>query len=176
MSIKRGLQNRRFIRAGRTMSVISIAALLCAFVSMPRMDIMTTIDIDAPVETVWSILVDNTAYPVWNPYHVAVVGNMALDETLDVEIHKPNGEIVHIKPRVMRIEPLQELTWGGGVRGVFFGEHSFLLEVVDTNRTRLLHREHFSGFAIPFAALDGIGEGYDRMNRALKQTAEGTIR
>jgi hypothetical protein len=97
---------------------------------------------------------------------------MAIGEALDVVINKPNGERVEIQPHVMRLEPLTELTWGGGIKGIFFGEHVFMISAIDESRTRLVHKERFSGAVIPFASLDSIEEGYDQMNQALKERAE----
>ena len=88
-----------------------------------------------------------------------------------VELDKPNGERVTIKPHVIRMEPERELTWGGGIRGVFQGEHRFILEPTGSG-TRLIHSEVFSGLAVRYAALGSVEEGYELMNRALKTHAE----
>ncbi|MDH3326951.1 MAG: SRPBCC domain-containing protein [Gammaproteobacteria bacterium] len=134
--------------------------------------IYTEITINTPVEAVWAVLVNNQDYPNWNPYHVRVEGQLKKGEKLFVKIHKPNGAKVEIEPHVMRIYPFKELTWGGGIKGIFFGEHVFLLEAIDANTTRLIQKEEFSGIAIPFAALEAIEEGYTQMNEALKQKLE----
>ncbi len=139
---------------------------------IPNKHIYTEIDILAPPRTIWEILIDNEKYPEWNPYHVKVEGRLIVGEKLFVEIHKPNGENVEIEPHVMRMIPLEELTWGGGIRGIFFGKHVFLLKRIDDRLTKLVHKEDFSGLVIPFASLDAIEEGYNLMNRALKIRAE----
>jgi len=58
----------------------------------------------------------------------------------------------------------------------FYGEHVFLLEKLDTYSTRLIHKEDFSGFVMPFASLDAIEEGTMLMNQALKERAEAIER
>lgn len=73
----------------------------------------------------------------------------------------------------MRIDPPRELAWGGGIRGIFFGEHVFRLESGGEGVTRLIHEETFSGFAVPFVSLDAIEDGYRGMNVALKARVEG---
>jgi hypothetical protein len=154
-------------------TVILIASLLFGgCVAIPEKNIHTWIDIDAPREKVWAVLVNIASYPEWNPYHVEVNGKLAMGEELGVVINKPNGETVKIKPHVMRLKPANELTWGGGIEGIFFGEHVFLLYSIGESRTRLVHNERFSGIAIPFASLDSIEEGYELMNEALKVRAE----
>jgi hypothetical protein len=141
---------------------------------LPGKQIDTRIDIAARPQVVWDILVDNPRYPEWNPYHVRVEGELALGRRLSLELHKPNGERVEIEPRVLRLDPGRVLVWGGGIRGLFFGEHEFLLQPLDDGGTRLIHREDFRGLAVPFASLDAIEEGYRLMNTALKRRAEGT--
>jgi len=79
-------------------------------------------------------------------------------------------------PHGMRVVPLKELAWGGGIKGIFIGEHVFLLERIDKSSTKLIQKEDFSGLAIPFASLDAIEEGYSLMNRALKERAEALER
>ncbi len=146
--------------------------LLCSCSMMPEKKIYTEIDIDAPVEKVWDVLVDNKNYPSWNPYHVKVEGTLELGAKLNVEIHKPNGQKVEIEPHVMELERNKKLIWGGGISGVFKGVHVFELISLNKNKTTLIHRERFSGIVIPFASLDAIEEGYQLMNEALKRKVE----
>jgi hypothetical protein len=61
---------------------------------------------------------------------------------------------------------------GGGIRGIFRGVHVVELEPVGDNCTRLVQRETFDGLFVRFAHLDGIAEGYERMNHALKEHVE----
>lgn len=161
----------------KTQAISAISILLGSWFTtgcsvVPAKHIYTEIEITAAPKTVWTILADNNRYAQWNPYHVSVQGVMKEGEKLNVTLHKPNGEVVHIDPHVMRIIPLQELTWGGGIKGIFHGEHTFLLEEIRQGHTKLVHKESFTGVAIPFASLDGIEEGYNRMNQALKARAE----
>lgn len=139
---------------------------------LPGKHIDTEIDILAKPKTVWKILIENQKYPEWNPYHVRVEGKLRIGQQLFVEIHKPNGDKVEIHPYVMRIIPEKELAWGGRIKGIFFGEHVFLLKESKRGNTKLIQREDFIGIAVPFASLDAIEEGYNMMNMALKQRAE----
>ncbi len=47
-----------------------------------------TVEIDAPVEHVWSVLVDYARYPDWNPYTVRV--DTILELGADVVLHLPD--------------------------------------------------------------------------------------
>ena len=155
---------------GLTSLLTSLLTAGCA--SLPSQHVYTEIEIEAPVQRVWRILADNESYPEWNPYHVSVRGELVVGRKIEVLLHKPNGEQVEIEPRVMRVTPMRELTWGGGVRGIFHGEHVFMLEEIDAEITRLVHKEDFVGIAVPFASLDAIEDGYRQMNQALKIRAE----
>jgi hypothetical protein len=58
--VKKYLTTKATIRA----TAILITSLLCGgCVAIPEKNIHTSIDIDAPLDRVWDILVDNTAYP-----------------------------------------------------------------------------------------------------------------
>jgi hypothetical protein len=68
----------------------------------------------------------------------------------------------------------KELTWGGGLKGIFWGEHVFQLEPKIGGKTRLIHNEDFSGIAVGFSDLptDLLTKGYVHTNEALKARAE----
>jgi hypothetical protein len=167
------------------MPVISIIKILiilttCLLVATgcSRIAIRTAIEIEAPREQVYAILADFAAYPEWNPYHRSVRGNFVEGAELAVEVIRPDGKQVSIPPHLLRIVQDRELSWGGGIRGIFHGEHRFLLSPTASGGTLLEHNEDFSGIAIGFADLppDVIAEGYQLMNRALKARAEATDR
>ncbi len=103
-----------------------------------------------------------------------VEGQPDIGERLIVHIEKPNGDTVTIRHHVITVDPERELTWGGGLRGVFHGEHRFELRATGAG-TRLIHSESFDGFAARRAKLDSIEEGYEVMNRALKTWVEAGI-
>lgn len=155
-------------------NVIIFLTSLCLFgcSAFPQKKIYTQIDIQAPKHIVWEILEDIQSYEQWNPYHVKVEGKLKVGEKLSLYIHKPNQSKIHIKPHVMDIKPLTTLTWGGGITGIFYGEHVFELDAISETSTRVIQREKFEGLVIPFAELDTIEEGYILVNQALKRRAE----
>lgn len=138
--------------------------------------IRTEIVVQAPPERVFAVLTDFEKYPEWNPYHIRVAGKPEIGAELEVRVHRPDGKTVDVPAvHVLRLVADRELTWGGGMKGVFYGEHVFLLEPVAADRTRLVHNEDFMGLFIGFADLPPavLTEGYNRMNRALKAYVEG---
>ena len=166
--------NKGWIKAsGVAVSALALAVGALAWNS-PKVTVRTAIDIDVPVERVFAALADFGAYPEWNPYHVSVSGEPQIGAALTVDVRRPDGKQVTVKPHLLRFEPQRELTWGGGIRGVFYGEHVFLLQSLPDGRTRLIHNEDFSGFAVRFADLPAgvLTEGYRQMNEALKLRLE----
>ena len=82
------------------------------------------------------------------------------------------------KPKLLAVEPGRELRWLGRflVPGLFDGEHYFLLEPDGSGGTRFTHGENFSGLFVAMMGAKGfanIEQGFDAMNRALKERAEG---
>ena len=149
----------------------SMVVLLAGCTSI---EIRTAETINAPKEKVWSALIDFENYPVWNPYHVSVEGAFREGADLEVRIERPDGKKVEIPPHIIRIRENEELTWGGGIKPLFYGEHTFLLRDGPNGSTLLTHNEDFDGIFVGFADLppEVLTEGYNRMNLALKDYLE----
>ena len=139
------------------------------------LSIRSQIDIEAPVELVFSTLLDFESYPEWNPYHKRVAGKPEIGAKLEVTVQRPDGQIIEVPAvHIIRLRENTEITWGGGIKGVFYGEHVFELQKLDDNKTRLRHNEEFEGIFIGFADLpaDVLTQGYEQMNEALKKYLE----
>ena len=137
------------------------------------------IDIDAPVDRVWAIVSDATTYPEWNPFIRRMEGTLQPGSRLTVRIEPPGGSGMTFKPTVQAVQPNQLVRWLGRlvVPGVFDGEHSLRLEPIDSNRTRFIQSERFSGVLVPFLGgpLSRTERGFEQMNQALKARAEHQI-
>ncbi len=135
----------------------------------------TAIDIEAPPCVVYDVLTDFERYPEWNPYHIELSGRLEVGAPLAVKVSRPDGKIVDV-PHVhlLEMEACESLAWGGGIRGVFKGEHRFDLSQRADGATHLSHTELFSGLFIGFADLPVpvLQKGYEEMNAALKQRVE----
>jgi len=159
------------------MRIIAVLLSVLSIVGCSNpLSIRTQIDIEAPVEQVFSTLLDFENYPDWNPYHKSVVGKPQVGAALEVTIQRPDGQIVEVPAvHIMRLRENTEIAWGGGIKGVFYGEHVFELQKLNGNMTRLKHNEAFEGIFIGFADLptDVLTQGYEEMNEALKKYLEG---
>lgn len=137
--------------------------------------IETTIDIQAPPRAVWETLLDFDSYPEWNPFVTEAVGTPAVGERLRIRIDPPAGRAMTFKPRVTEVVPGEHLAWLGRllVPGLFDGRHEFLLTPDGDDRTRLTHRESFSGLLVGVLLdEDDIRAGFEAMNEALRERVE----
>ena len=156
-----------------TFGFVGILALL-SITSCSNISIRTAVEIDAPREAVYSVLSDMESYPAWNPYHRKIKGKFEEGADLIVYVTRPDGKQIEVPPHIIRLVENKEITWGGGIQGIFYGEHSFLLEQISRDKTLLRHNEDFSGIAVSFADLppEVIADGYQLMNLALKERVE----
>lgn len=137
----------------------------------------TEIEIDAPAETVWTILMDFEGHPDWNPFIKSISGDPSVGATLAVTVQSSGNEPMAFTPKVLKNQANQELRWRGklGVNGIFDGEHYFQLEPMGPNKTKFVQGENFTGI-LSGALYRMIGKdteiGFNQMNKKLKEVAE----
>jgi len=137
----------------------------------------TQIEIDAPAERVWSLLMDFPAYPRWNPFVRSIAGSPVVGQSLTVFVQPPGSRGMQFRPTVLVVDPPRELRWKGKlvVPGLFAGEHDFRLEPRPQGGLLFRQGEIFSGLLVPLLkrSLDGATrQGFVAMNEALKREAE----
>ena len=140
-------------------------------------ELLSEIEIGAPAERVWRLLTDFPTYPQWNPFIRRISGEPTPGERLEVRIEPPGGRGMTFRPTVLNAEPNRELRWLGHllVPGLFDGEHSLTIQPLEENRVRFVQREAFRGLLVPLIgrSLDNnTQQGFEEMNRALKERAE----
>jgi hypothetical protein len=137
--------------------------------------IVTTVTIEAPPEQVWAALTDFGAYAEWNPFITQASGNAAPGERLKLRMQPENGRAMTFRPRVLVADAARELRWLGslGVRGLFDGEHFFVLRPLPGDRTELVHGEEFRGVLVGLvgATVHGAEASFKRFNAALAHRA-----
>lgn len=139
-------------------------------------EIRAEVEIEAPPEAVWDVLMDFQSYPSWNPFIRWVNGRPEVGEKLRARLEPPEGRGMTFRPTVTTLKPVAAFGWLGrlGVPGVFDGAHRFELEPLDGGRTRFVQFERFDGI---FAGLlkrsihDRTLAGFEAMNRALAERA-----
>jgi hypothetical protein len=141
-------------------------------------EIITTIDIPASPERVWRVLTDFASYPKWNPFIRGVQGSLQEGTRLRVRVRIPPGGRARIfSPIVLKVIPAAELRWRGKlfIKGLFDGEHIFIMVPQGLEGTQFIQRERFSGLLAPLLMPFIAGKthkSFEAMNRALKKAAE----
>jgi hypothetical protein len=139
--------------------------------------LVTSIEISAPADRVWSLLMDFPAYPRWNPFVRSIEGTPSAGGSLKVFIQPPGSGGMWFRPEVLACEPEREFRWKGKLwmAGFFDAEHYFKLEPKAPGAVLFGQGEVFSGLLVPLfrRSLDGATkQGFMLMNEALKREAE----
>lgn len=142
---------------------------------MPQ-SIITEIEIEAPIETVWKQLTDFERHPDWNPFIASLKGRPAVGARLEVVLGAGESKS-RFTPKVLEWEPPRRFVWEGSlpIPGLFVGRHEFILTEMSADLTHLLHQEFFRGLLSGWL-LRKIGQqtraGFIQMNEALKHRCE----
>ena len=144
----------------------------------PDVVVERTIDIDAPPEHVFAILVDVERWPTWDPAVKTVKAHAGRPlEGGDRFYQDPAG--YECEALVLDVVPGRAVRWrgtapdGGGIVGV----HSYRLVPLESGGTRVIDREEFSKWylrLVGWASDFGVGDQFDRTLAALKKHAEAT--
>ena len=153
-----------------------VAALGIAQFAGPS--ITTETEIEAPASAVWAELTDTEAYSDWNPFVRRISGDLKVGNRLEVTVGTDGTASMEFTPRILAAKENSELRWVGhlGFKGIFDGEHYFILEETDRGTTVLRHGERFTGLlGYPLLALirKDTETGFRAMNKALKARVEG---
>lgn len=142
-------------------------------------NVCTEILINAPRSAVWRVLVDVPGYNRWNPFLTYRGGEVKEGATLLLDVHLPGAWVTPTQVRVLTVNPEQELVWLGhflNIPHLIDGYHSFQLMKHGEDQTKMVQKEHFEGFLLPFFlgwfTEIKIKKGMERMNPALKRVVE----
>ena len=142
-------------------------------------NIKTEITINNTPDKVWSVLTDFKNHPNWNPFINNISGEKKVGQKLIVSIKSPEGNGMTFKPKVLKFEEEKEFRWRGKllIRGIFDGEHYFILKAKGNSQTTFIHGEKFSGILVYLSGkmLEKTKGGFNEMNKSLKKECEKTI-
>ena len=139
-------------------------------------EVRTEIEIGTGPERVWKILADFEKYDQWNPFINRITGQAKQGARIEIHIETPGGKSRKYEPTVTKVDQGRELRWLGK-SWLLNGEHIFTIEQLQAERVRFIHREVFDG---PLISLFGksldtdVKQGFEEMNKALKERAERT--
>jgi len=145
---------------------------------MSQFTLESEIDIAAPAERVWSILVNFSDYPQWNPFIRTIRGVPEVGARLVAHLQPSGTKGMTFRPIVLSAIPARELRWLGHlwVPGLFDGEHQFSIQPISDAKVKFRQNELFSGILVPLfkGTLErDTKRGFKEMNQALKDRAEG---
>lgn len=134
--------------------------------------ILTSIDIDAPADSVWKHLTDFEKYGSWNPFIKSIKGHVAEGNIIEVTI-----DGMKFKPKVLIYDAPSQFKWKGvlGSSFIFAGEHNFEIRERGADHCTLVHSEKFQGLLLPLMKKKlqtETRQGFEAMNRAIKARAE----
>jgi hypothetical protein len=140
-------------------------------------EIRAEIEIDAPAERVWQVLMDFTSYPQWNPVMRVTRRDAEPGTRLKVHVRPWRRLGMSFCPTALTAEPSRELRWQARLlfSGLFAGDHSFTIEPLGKNRVRFVQHEVLTGLLAPlFMLVTGSRNRrvFEDMNEALKRRAE----
>ncbi|MDE3262149.1 MAG: SRPBCC domain-containing protein [Acidobacteriota bacterium] len=135
------------------------------------------VEIEAPAERVWDILVDFDRYGEWNPFTTRVEASLEIGAP--VMLHVRLGWLKRKQPeRIETVEPPHLLAWGVtmGARFLLVARREQRLEPLGANRCRYVTTDETHGLLTPLVALlfgRLIRQGFNDLAAALKTRAEG---
>jgi hypothetical protein len=142
-------------------------------------------DIDAPLETVWSVMLDVERYSEWNPFvhRVECDGAPHVGQPIRLHVRWANGKQLVSPERITAIEPpAGETTRSAALAYVYEGLPARLGLVRGIRWQRLTQEpggpthyatvEEFSGPFVRFAGPARVAEGFARHAAGLKARAE----
>ena len=137
----------------------------------------TEIDINAPRQKVWRVLVHKEKWVYWNTflYDCDPERKFAAGQEVFLSLRRVPGENeTEFQPRIMLLQPYVCLKWVSAIPG-FVSEQVFELQDIGHDRTKYIHQEHFSGaltrLFLPFIRTEEQ-QGIRRMARELKHFVE----
>lgn len=151
--------------------VVSVLAY-GTWASTKKYTLRADIEIDAPADEVWAVLIDRDTYPRWNPFIVSSTGELREGSTVTNVLVGAGGGESTFTPTLVTVDPDCELRWEGtvGVPGIFDGEHWFRLVDLGDGKVRFEHGETFTGIAAPlliaWVRSDTFSQ-FEAMNEAL---------
>jgi len=147
-------------------------------------------EIDAPLETVWAVMMDVAAYGEWNPfcYRADCAVPPKVGDPIKLHVRWANGKTQTSPERISLVEPPYDDH--GTTRATLAYVYEGLPSKLGLVRGRRLQKlsqvpggptvydtvEEFSGPLVALAGPDRVAEGFQRHADALKVRAEGVAR
>jgi len=134
------------------------------------------IEIDAPPETVWSIVADWAGWPAWNPLYTRTAGEMREGAEIDMTVSVPGMKPMATLATVYTVRPGDCIEYGLSKAGGLLKAFRFIeIREITPGRCGVANGETVSGplgWLIALVAGAKVGQGLQAMNEKLKELAE----
>jgi hypothetical protein len=142
--------------------------------------VQASIDIDAPLEQVWSVLVDLERYRLWNTFVPSMLSSFQVGSMLTMQVRLRKGIQVKSVETITAIEDQHLLAWITRAPGwLLQGERFQVITSIDAHRTHYWTREAFTGVLAPVLQIllgKDLRRGFEAVARDLKARAELLLR
>lgn len=132
--------------------------------------------INAPLERVWSVIVDLPRYSAWNAFVPSMQSSLQVGSTLTMGVQMKKNLHIKIVETVTVVEPLHQLAWKARFPTWYLHSERFqTLTALDTDTTHYTTHETFTGLMAPFLRLmlgKDLQRGFDSIALNLKRRAE----
>ena len=125
------------------------------------------------------MLTNVDAFPSWNPFVRKIDGELRPGAALKVRLRVYGRRTITFKPRVTVVDAPRRLGWLArtGPPGMMDVERGFSITPRDDGMVRFEQWEKCTGLLVPLMFGPGrlgerLTEGYEQMNRALRERAE----
>jgi uncharacterized protein YndB with AHSA1/START domain len=135
----------------------------------------TEIDIEAPPERVWSVLVDTANWPSFDPFSDGVEGSPVLGQRVKVFSKLSPGRAFPVT--VTALDRPHRMVWSDGMPfGLFRGERTYTITPRGTG-SHFTMQEVFTGPMLKLIgkSLPDMTESFQAFAKGLKDKSEGRI-
>lgn len=140
--------------------------------------VSASVEIEAPIEKVWRVLVDIPNYGAWNPFTPRIDTNLVLGTPVMLHVAMKKGKPLLVQKETMsRYEEGKLMAWGDvlGAAPLLKFERIQELTALSTTRTRYFTEDAFSGLLVPIVMglyRKDIQRGFSETAEALKKHVE----
>lgn len=139
--------------------------------------ITSTVEISAPREAVWAVLVAVARYPEWNPFTIEVATTFAIGAPVRMRVALLPRLVIRQTEVISSYDEGRSFSWGVTMLGPWFlqADRTQVLEDLPGGRTRYTTTDTFTGRGAPLNhLLTGrlVQRGFDGVASGLKRRCE----
>jgi hypothetical protein len=140
----------------------------------------SSVEIHAPIDTVWGVLIDLDNYHAWNRFTPKVETTLEVGSPVLLHVQMTPKKMIQQKEWVQAVFPPSELSWGMTMGHPIFltATRSQTLTALDGQTTRYETVDKMSGILVPLVRLlygKYIKHGFDALVEGLRIRAESLV-